>query len=112
MAIPNTTYIISETAYSTFQTWKPPTWMQNYTAVCVFKSKFNKSQANIPNVLSQLQNVPTGQIYITSLTLPNPYLTLPPYWDYLVSEITTACQGIFHQQIDSNKMNHKKAHKL
>ena len=82
-------HMVFENFYSVYLSSNPPSYVTKYPA-----SKFvhlaheTQDAAQMANgfVLAKQRNA--GQVFFTSDTLPNPYDTLPPYWD---QEVAQAC---------------------
>jgi hypothetical protein len=75
----------TESTYSDYVTWQPATWTSGYPASHFWQIVYDTPQNQIQNVLTLAAQNNAGWIYITSLTLPNPYNALPSYWSQEVS---------------------------
>jgi hypothetical protein len=80
-----------EGPFSAYLAYEPDAWTQSYPAQHFAHIIYNASNANMTGQhlqairLSKQRNA--GHVYITPLTLPNPYLSLPTpyiYWDQLL----------------------------
>ena len=70
------TVVIFEGALASYNTWKQPAWVIKYPA-----EKFSHLVYGAPSLSTALTRARyVGFVYITNDTLPNPWDTLPSYW--------------------------------
>ena len=63
-----------------------PSWTSNYVPSSFSIIVYGVSSSSLPNICSTISN--TYQVtyrYVTDGTLPNPYGSLPSYWNALAS---------------------------
>jgi hypothetical protein len=86
--------IVFEGSYSSFNGFTFPSWFQNHPA-----SKFWHLVYNVPNgasmqaALARTAQLNAGHVYITHDNLPNPWNTLPPYWQDEVAAVAATCSS-------------------
>lgn len=68
-----------------FPTWTPPAWTANYPAGKFYVLPYNSSAANMSAFVARAAANNAGWIYVTNDTLPNPWDTLPSYFESLVT---------------------------
>jgi hypothetical protein len=67
-----------------FPTWTPPAWTANYPASKFYVLPYNSSVGNMTAFVARAAANNVGWIYVTDDTLPNPWDTLPGYFEALV----------------------------
>lgn len=86
------TTVIFENTYNVYRTWSPPSWVNNYAA-----SKFThlvhatSSNNNMKKAISWSKSRNAGNVYVTNDVLPNPWDTLPSYWNSELTQINAGC---------------------
>ncbi|MBK8478620.1 MAG: hypothetical protein IPL39_20770 [Opitutaceae bacterium] len=77
---------VFETAGPTgFPTWTPPVWTAGYPASKFYVLPYNSSAADMAAYVTRAAANRAGWIYVTDDTLPNPWDTLPSYFETLVT---------------------------
>jgi hypothetical protein len=72
---------VFEGNYSSYVNATFPSWVDNYPKTRFQHFVFDTPQVNFPDAWSIALNRNVGYIYITDDVLPNPWNTLPSYWD-------------------------------
>ena len=72
-----------------FGTWNPASWYSNYNRDNFYVIPYNTSAADFPSVVDRADSLNMGWIYVTNDNLPNPYDTLPPYFEALCNYLLT-----------------------
>lgn len=79
----------SEGDLATFRARVPRAWEANYASklwYCVH----SVPAAEMPSVVARAKQLKAGLLYVTPDLMPNPYDTLPTYWDAFCAEVTRA----------------------
>jgi hypothetical protein len=85
---------VFENTYTAWQSFKPPAWFSKYPASRFYAIVYNVPNAtNMATVLDLARQRSMGYTYATNDNLPNPWDTLPPYWQQEVDNIKQACAG-------------------
>jgi len=92
MSIENVTYVMFEDDYGHWESFQAPVWINSYSADRYMFIVYDVTASELSQTLSSLSSLPSGHIYLSDLTLPNPYLKLPSYWDTLVTDTTKLCK--------------------
>lgn len=80
--------VIFEGTASTYLNWTPPSWVSNYPASDFSHLIYDAADSTVmAQVCNASKNVKAGWIYVTDDVLPNPWDTLPPYWN----DLTPTC---------------------
>jgi len=71
-----------ESTYSSYLSFQPDAWVNNYPANRFWHLIYGTTQANMPNAIQLSKNRRAGWVYVTPDGLPNPWDTLPTgtYW--------------------------------
>jgi hypothetical protein len=75
-----------------FDSWTPAPWCSKYSRDNFYVIPYNISSTQYFNTVNRAASLNIGWIFCTSDNLPNPYDTLPPYFENLCNYIIT---GIF-----------------
>ncbi len=68
-----------------FPAWTPPVWTANYPASKFYVLPYNANATDMAKFVARAAANRAGWIYVTDDTLPNPWDTLPSYFESLVS---------------------------
>ena len=80
--------VLFENDGSGYSTYKPPAYQKDYPAGDFANILYNVASAStMQSDVNLAVSRNTGWIYVTDDTLPNPYDTLPSYWDQEVSAV-------------------------
>jgi hypothetical protein len=81
-----------EDVYSNYSKWKQTGWEGAYPASHFWHIIYDAPQGSLAAAISTSQKQNVGYVYVTSLTLPNPYLNLPAssYWTSEVAAVAAS----------------------
>lgn len=82
--------VVFEDNAKAYTKFKPSAWQSGYPVSRFVHMVYNVPAASLPGVVQFAAANGAGGLYVTSLTLPNPYAKLPPYW---AAETTDAAAG-------------------
>ena len=86
------TTIIFEGTYITYKSWTAPSWVNNYAASKMTSLVYDTASVKDMNsAIRKSTKIKTGNVYITKDVLPNPWDTLPSYWNAELSAINKGC---------------------
>jgi hypothetical protein len=74
---------------SGFSSWNPTAWCSKYTSDNFYVIPYNTPASQYVNVVNRAHSLNMGWIYCTNDVLPNPYDTLPPYFENFCNYIVT-----------------------
>ncbi|QSN64535.1 spherulation-specific family 4 protein (plasmid) [Caballeronia sp. M1242] len=78
-------FVVFEGNAKNYAKFQPMAWQAAYPKSRFVHIVYNASAAQMPGVLAYARTHGAGGVYVTSLTLPNPYKGLPAYWNDEVS---------------------------
>jgi hypothetical protein len=84
--------MVFEGTYPQYRAAPVPAWARDYPADRFANTVYGavtSSQANSAISLARSRNA--GYVFVTNLSLPNPYDALPAYWSSEVTAITAGC---------------------
>jgi hypothetical protein len=73
--------IVFENIYSEYTTRTFPAWMDSYSRTRFMHLVYDTPEADFQNAWSLAMGHNVGYVYITDDAAPNPWDTLPSYWD-------------------------------
>lgn len=79
--------MVSETDLVTYRGQTRPAWEANYPASKFWHCVHTCPVGDMPGVVALAKQRNAGLIYVTADVMPNPYDTLPTYWDALCAEV-------------------------
>ena len=85
------TTVIFEGTYNTYKTWTPPSWVNSYAS-----SKFThlvyatSSTTKMNDAVTKAKSRNAGYVYVTNDVLPNPWDTLPSFWNSELTKINAS----------------------
>lgn len=79
--------VIFESDYKEFNKFEIPFWIKSYNPNKFVSIIYNVPKKDVLSVYEFLKKSGIGIIYITDDNLPNPYDTLPSYYDFLINLI-------------------------
>jgi hypothetical protein len=82
--------VVFEDNAKAYTKFKPAAWQSSYPVSRFVHMVYNVPAASLPSVVQFAAANGAGGIYVTSLTLPNPYAKLPSYW---ATETSDAAAG-------------------
>jgi hypothetical protein len=89
-----------------FNSWIPSSWCSKYSSDNFYVIPYNTPSNEYVGVVNRAHQLNVGWIYCTNSTLPNPYNTLPTYFEefcnYIITGIYTPIPGQNLIQIDGN----------
>ncbi|MBK8478622.1 MAG: spherulation-specific family 4 protein [Opitutaceae bacterium] len=85
LSINDVTCVFETDGPSGFPSWTPPAWTGNYPAAEFYVLPYHSSAANMADFVARAAANNAGWIYVTDDTLPNPWDTLPSYFEALVA---------------------------
>lgn len=85
MAANDVTCVFETAGPTGFPTWTPPVWTAGYPASKFYVLPYNSSAADMAAYVTRAAANRAGWIYVTDDTLPNPWDTLPSYFETLVT---------------------------
>jgi hypothetical protein len=74
-------FVVFEDNAKNYAKFQPMSWQAAYPKSRFVHIVYNVSAAQMPGVLAYARTHGAGGVYVTSLTLPNPYKSLPAYWN-------------------------------
>ena len=80
IALADTTVVFEGTARS-YSSFVAPAWVWNYPSSKFAHLIYQVSSASLKNVMNRSRNTNAGFFYATNDTSPNPWDTLPGYWN-------------------------------
>ncbi|WP_370650778.1 spherulation-specific family 4 protein [Caballeronia sp. SL2Y3] len=80
-------FVVFEGNAKNYAKFQPASWQAAYPKSRFVHIVYNASAAQMPGVLAYARTHGAGGVYVTSLTLPNPYKGLPACWN---DEVTNA----------------------
>jgi hypothetical protein len=80
-----------EGTYATYVQASIPAWAFNYPDYRFVHLIYDTTSSQLGNALSLSSSRNVGQIYVTDLTLPNPWANLASYWSQLVTTTESGC---------------------
>ncbi|MGB8703261.1 MAG: spherulation-specific family 4 protein [Thermosynechococcaceae cyanobacterium] len=84
--------IVFENTYSAYvRSWTPPTWLYNYPAQRFVHLVHATSAAQLGNAVTLSTQRNASSVFITNDVLPNPWDTLPSYWNKALSTLKQKC---------------------
>ena len=82
------TLVLFESTPDAWQEYTPPAWMQRYPPERFSLLVHSQPDAAaLATLLEQAQEANFGQIYLTDDVLPNPWDSLPSYWEELIAAL-------------------------
>jgi len=78
-------FVVFEDNAKHYASYAPAKWQANYPTKRFVHMVYAATQAQMPGVVSYASTHGAGSVFVTSLGLPNPYKTLPAYWNQLVN---------------------------
>jgi hypothetical protein len=86
--------MVFEGTYDQYRNIQVPGWARKYPATRFANTIYNAtSSAEAGGAISLAKNSNAGYVFVTDLSLPNPYLALPSYWSSEHTAITAACRA-------------------
>ena len=80
--------VLFEAEPDVWQNHSPPAWMQRYPPERFWLLIHSQPDAALlPTLLEQAQEANFGQVYLTDDVLPNPWDSLPSYWEELIAAL-------------------------
>ncbi|KAF1014363.1 MAG: hypothetical protein GAK29_04658 [Acinetobacter bereziniae] len=81
--------IVFESNVNAYETWQQPSWSQNQVNANQFWHLiYNvKTQQDMERILNLSKARNAGYVYVTDDDLPNPWDTLPQYWEAELNKI-------------------------
>ena len=86
---------------SGFGTWIPSSWYTKYNRDNFYVIPYNITSGDFVSVVNRADSLNMGWIYCTNDNLPNPYDTLPPYFEAFCHYIVTGVDTFTNTGIDT-----------
>ena len=82
---------IFEGTDATYKNWDPPSWVDIHADKVVNLVHATSSNKKMKNAIKKSKERNSTRVYVTNDALPNPWDTLPSYWNQELSEINKDC---------------------
>jgi hypothetical protein len=73
--------VVFENTYSVYEGATFPAWIDNYPSYRFQHMVYNVTETQFPSAWQKALNHNVGYVYFTDDVLPNPWNSLPSYWD-------------------------------
>jgi hypothetical protein len=83
--------IVREEKFSVYRNAVPPSWTFNYSPERFWHIVWQATQAQMSTAIDISRRRNAGFVYVTNDTLPNPYDTLPTYWNAEMTKLSELC---------------------